>query len=325
MATSGSGVRLYGALALMVPLCVVVFWILGFLPWVLGGFTLPVAQAHGAGAGLAGVRLAVPLVATRLPELVASTLVGAVLAGMVPIAFPRVPRLLAVVVAGSVVLATTTAVLVSSRASLEHWASVQFAADHRVVEGLVLAMVCASALGLAVGLTATVRHGVVAVAAGVVAAALPAWVAAFPGVEVGLLTEVVAAAALLVGLLVSVHRTRWSAAWWPAALALGWLGAPLAAAAAAVATRLQPGSDASLSELVGRAGHAVAGTSGPVGQAWWPWAVVAAVALARLVRPSAGHRRADAGSTVDGAHGEPRQELHALAPERPKHAATRRA
>ena len=324
MATSRWGVRVYGALALMVPLCVVVFWILGFLPWVLGGFTLPVGEARGAGAGLAGVRLAVPLVAGRLPELVASALLGGVLAGMVPIAFPRVPRLLAVVLAGSVVLGATSAVLVSSRASLEQHASVQFAADQRVVEGLVLAVVCAATLGLAVGLVATVRHGLVAVAAGLASAALPPWLAALLGVEVGLLTQVVAAVALLVGLLVSVHRTRWSALWWPPAFALAWLGAPLAAAAAAVAVRLRPGGDAGVAELVHRAGHVLAASAGPADQPWWPWAAAAVLALVGLARPLGSRRKqAEEAADPDDAVAATRRER--LAPDLPKRATTRRA
>lgn len=207
MSVRHRGVRLYGAVVLMVVLSAVVFWIVGFLPWVLAGFALPAAQAHGPAAGLAGVRLAVPLVVTRLPELVASALVAGVLAGLVPIAFPRLSRLLGVVVTGSIVLGILSAVLVVSRRALEQHASAQFAADQRVVQGLVLAAVCAAALGLVVGLAATVRHGLVAVAAGLVAAALPAWLTALPLVAPGSVVQLVAGVALAVGLVVSLHRT----------------------------------------------------------------------------------------------------------------------
>src|SRR5690349_12010096 len=162
MATTHRGARLLGALVLMVALSVVIFWVIGFLPWVLAGFTLRVPEAHGSGEGLAGVRLAVPLVVGRLPELVASALLGGVLAGSVPIAFPRVPRLLGLVVTGATVLASATVVLVASRHSLELHASAQFAGTPRVIEGLVLAAVCATSLGLVLGLLATVRHGLVA-------------------------------------------------------------------------------------------------------------------------------------------------------------------
>ena len=335
MAVRHRGVRLYGAVVLMVVLSAVVFWIVGFLPWVLAGFALPAAQAHGPAAGLAGVRLAVPLVVTRLPELVASALVAGVLAGLVPIAFPRLSRLLGVVVTGSIVLGTLSAVLVVSRRALEQHASAQFAADQRVVQGLVLAAVCAAALGLVVGLAATVRHGLVAVAAGLVAAALPAWLAALPLVAPGSVVQLVAGVALAVGLVVSVHRTSWSALLWPVGLGLAWLGAPLAAASAYGATHLRPGIEAGTGPLLRGAADAARARLGPDGQAWWPWATAIVVAVACLV-VARGRRRAGTAAEADretqaapvsepAAHPGPLAEpVVALAPARGKHTATRR-
>ncbi len=326
MAGTHRGVRLYGALVLMVVLSAVLFWILGFLPWVLGGFSLPPARAHGPAEGLAGVRLAVPLVVTRLPELVASALVGGVLSGMVPIAFPRVSRLLGVVVTGSIVLAATSATLVASRRALELHASAQFAADHQVVEGLVLAAICAALPSLAVGLAATVRHGIVAVAAGLVAAALPLWLAALPVLGPGPVVELVAAAALALGLVVSVHRTRWSALLWPVAIGLAWLGAPLSTATAYVAGHLRPGSGAGLGDLLHGAIDAAGRAAGPSGQSWWPWVLAVGVAMAWLVarrpRPTGAAAPADPGPDRAARPPEP---VIALAPGAGKHTATRRA
>lgn len=330
MAATHRGVRLYGALVLMVALSAVVFWVIGFLPWVLAGFALPPSLARGTAEGLAGVRLAVPLVVALLPQLVASALIGGVLSGMVPIAFPRVPRLLGVVLTGCVVLLETTVLLVISRRALEQHASVQIGGDQRVIEGLVLAMVCASALGLAVGLAATVRHGLVAIAGALVAAAVPPWLAAFPGIGPGLLPDLVAAAALLAGLLVSVHRTRLSALLWPLAFLVAWSGAPTAAAARDVVSGLGPGAVEGLGTLVHRAGRVLVEHAGPSDQRWWPWALVAALAVIWLLRP----RNARATGRDDTAT--PAQDPSAppgpasrpagrIAPERGKHTATRRA
>lgn len=302
------GLRLYGALLLMVLLSGVVFWVVGYLPWVLGGFALDAREAHGSADGLAGVRLAVPLLAVRLPELIACSLLGGVLAGIVPIAFPRVSRLFAVLLTACVVLAETTALLVASRGSLQRNASAQFAADPRVVQGLVLATVGAVVLGLAVGLAATVRHGVVAVAAGLAAAALPVWLGALSLPAPAAVLQGVAGAALLVGLVVSVHRTRWSAGWWPVALGLAWLGAPLAVAAGSVAHRLGPASVSGPGELVRGAAAAARPALSPAGQPWWPWAVAAVLALLWLARPA-----------------DRREPAVLLAPDRGKHTATRRA
>lgn len=341
MAVRHRGVRLYGAIAMMVVLSAVLFWVVGFLPWVLGGFSLPVTDAHGPAAGLAGVRLAVPLVVTRLPELVASALVAGVLAGLVPIAFPRLSRLLGVVVTGSIVLGCTSAVLVVSRHALEQHASTQFAADGRVVQGLVLATVCASVLGLAVALAATVRHGLVAVAAGLVAAALPVWLAALPALVPGPVVGVVAGVALAVGLVVSVHRTWWSALLWPVGLGLAWLGAPLFAAAGYGATHLRPGSEAGAGSLLRGAVDAAVAEAGPADQAWWPWAGAVLLALAWLLvvgrvsgRPVpagvAEHPVAPAEVDPDRAPQSRRRRasrpepVSALAPPRGKHTATRR-
>lgn len=302
------GLRLYGALLLMVLLSGVLFWVVGYLPWVLGGFALDAREAHGSADGLAGVRLAVPLLAVRLPELVACSLLGGVLAGIVPIAFTRVSRLLAVVVTACVVLAETAALLVASRSSLQRNASAQFAADPHVVQGLVLAAVGAVVLGLAVGLAATVRHGVVAVAAGLAAAALPVWLAALSLPAPAAVLRGLAGAALLVGLAVSVHRTRWSALWWPVALGLAWLGDPLAVAAGFVAHRLRPDSVSGAAELVHGAAAAARPALSPAGQPWWPWAAAGVLALLWLARP--GNR--------------PNRRV-LLAPDGGKHTATRRA
>jgi len=325
MADRHRGPRLWGAVALMALLSVVLFWVVGFLPWVLGGFVLPAVQATGPAAGLAGVRLAVPLVAVRLPELVASALVGGVLAGIVPIAFPRLSRLLGVVVTGSIVLATTSTVLAASRRSLEQHASSEFAADGRVVQGLMLVVVCAAMLGLAVGLAATVRHGLVAVAAGLVAAVLPVWLAAFPVPVPGPAGQALAAVALAVGLVVSVHRTAWSALLWPVGLALAWLGAPLAAGAGYGADRLRPGGEAGAGSLLRGALDAATAKLDPGAQPWWPWAL--AVVLAVAVLPVARVRRGRRGP------GEPQAEVSvprprgpgtSVSPARGKHTATRR-
>ena len=295
MAVRHRGVRLYGAVVLMVLLSAVLFWIVGFLPWVLAGFALPAAQAHGPAAGMAGVRLAVPLVVTRLPELVTSSLVAGVLAGLVPIAFPRLSRLLGVVVTGSIGLGTTSAVLVVSRRALEQHASAQFAADQRVVQGLVLAVVGAAVLGLAVGLAATVRHGLVAVAAGLVAAGLPVWLAALPWLEPGPVVQLLAGVTLAVGLVVSVHRTRWSMLLWPVGLGLAWLGAPLAAASGYGATHLRPSSGAGVGAMLRGAANAASARLGADGQPWWPWAMALALAVAWLILIRR-NRRASTGS-----------------------------
>lgn len=341
MAARHRGVRLYGALVLMAVLSAVVYWIVGFLPWVLGGFALPAAQARGAGVGLAGVRIAVPMVVPLLPQLAASALLGGVLAGMVPIAFPRVPRALAVVLTGCVVLAETTVLLVAGRATLEGQAAVQPGGDPRVIQGLVLAAVCASMLGLAVGLAATGWHGLVAVAGGLVAAALPPWLAALPGIGPGPVTELLAGAALLVGLVLSVHRSRLSALLWPLAFGVAWLGVPAVAAARTVAAGLAPGSAADLVGLVHAAARVLAERVGPTGQAWWPWLLVAVLALAWLLRAPAGARRRKQerrqeqqqgtqqqdrpAAPLPAPAGEPSRPGRALAPDRGKHAATRRS
>jgi hypothetical protein len=163
-------------------------------------------------------------------------------------------------------------------------------------------------LGLAVGLAATVRHGVVAVAAGLAAAVLPVWLAALSLPTPAVVLHGLAGAALLAGLAVSVHRTRWSAGWWPVALGLAWLGAPLAGAAGFVAHRLRPDSVSGPAELVRGAAAAARPALSPAGQPWWPWAVAAVLALLWLART-----------------GDRRERAVLLAPDRGKHTATRRA
>jgi len=327
MATRHRGARLYGALALMVVLAAVVFWVVGFLPWVLAGFALPGGDATGPAAGLAGVRLAVPLVVTRLPELAAESLAAGVLAGLVPIAFPRLSRLLGVVVTGSVVLATASAVLVVSRRALELHAPAEFASDTRVVQGLVLTVVTGALLGLAVGLAATVRHGLVAVAAGIVAAMLPVWFVALVPSAGRLGAEAVAGAALAAGLAVSVHRTRWSLLLWPLGVAAAWLGAPLAAATRYGATHLQPGGATEVGPLLRGATRAAADALAPAAQPWWAWAAAVVVGLAWLTvhrPPREEPAGVPAATTPEPERAAGPETVGAVAPGRGKHTATRR-
>jgi hypothetical protein len=290
--------RRLGLAVMLAVLAGVAWWLIGFLPWVTAGFTWPSnagAPLGSAGVGLEGVRLPLPLIAPFLPVLVACALIGGVVAGLTPVGFTHLPRWLGVVVVwiavGGTLLATTYVSLTVVRAQT----GADFASDKRVLAGLALAGLIATLVGLLSGTISVLRHGFTAIAGAFAAGAVPVWLNAFLFGEphstqtyhsYATFTQAMLGLVLLAGLIVSVHRTTWSALWWPFAAAIVWCAGPAVVALTYFAAQLRPASglssglsaqlDATRQVFV----HTLLHTHPPI----WPIAGAFAIALVWLIR-----------------------------------------
>jgi hypothetical protein len=273
-------------------------WLLGHLPWVVSGFSWPTAEAAPVGSsteGLAGVRLAIPLVAQFLPSLVAFTSIGAVAATLLPLVLTTQVsgrRRPAVVV--SVVSLVVTVVVVTwlARRSIEAHAPGAFAGDPRVLRGLVLVVAATTLVGAVLGALASVQVGFLPLAAAVVAGQLRPWLEAFlvghdhgPGTlhAVDRAGEVFAAVLLAVAFVLSVRRR--SPVWaltWPVAVAVVWIATPFGVMTTYLAGQLRPaaGLPGSLPDILAGGFDVFRASFWEAPQPHWPWVVALLVAAA---------------------------------------------
>ena len=272
-------------------------WLLGHLPWVASGFSWPTTEAAPVGSsteGLAGVRLAIPLVAQFLPSLIAFTTIGAVAATLLPLVLTTREsghRLPAVAVCVVSLLLTVTVVTLLARRSIETHAAGAFAGDPRVLRGLVLVVVGATLVGAALGTLASVQVGFLPLAVALVAGQLRSWLDAFvlghdhgPGTlrTVDRVCDVLVLLLLTVAFVLSVRRR--SAAWaltWPVAIAMVWVATPFTVMTTWLAGRLRPsaGLPGSLPDILTGGLQVFRESFWEAPQAWWPWVVALVVAV----------------------------------------------
>jgi hypothetical protein len=273
---------LWFALVLLAVLCT---WILGNLPWVMDGFRIRSDHA-GSGTsteGLSEVRLAIPLVAGRITELVAFTVVGSVSATLLPLAFTDLPRSLAVVTAGLVVATTTLVITFSSRSGIASHAADAFAGDERVLDGLVTGVLVVALVAAVVGSLAAAQIGFLPVATAVLVGQLPVWIGALvtDHALADLLYRLAAVVLLTAAFVISVRRSHAWVVLWPVALLLVWTALPLQIATGRLQDRLRPAAglgSAHLSDVVGEAGDLFRATFWHAPQVWWPGVLAAVLA-----------------------------------------------
>ena len=276
-------------------------WLLGHLPWVVSGFSWPTARSAPVGSsteGLAGVRLAIPLVAQFLPSLVAFASIGAVAATLLPLVLTTHAsgrRRPAVAVSVVSLLVTVAAVTWWARRSIEAHAPGAFAGDPRVLRGLVLVVVGATLAGAVLGTLASLQVGLLPLAVAVVAGQLRPWLEGFlvghdhgPGAlrAVDRTGEVLVAVLLVVAFVLSVRRR--SPAWaltWPVAVAIVWVATPFGVMTTYLAGQLRPsaGLPGSLPDILSGAVDVFRASFWEAPQPHWPWVVALLVAAAWVV------------------------------------------
>lgn len=238
--------REWTRLPALVPVSGLAWWLIGYMPWIVTGLNGRSQNLPDAGSGVAGTALALPLTNGSYSLLAAGALVGGVAAGFTGLLVPRGrvwPSLASLVG----VAAALTITLTQSVGAVREAAAGTFAADDRVVYGLVLAVVSVTAVGWLVGASAILGRPALGVALAVLAGAVPAWVwsvvaAIQPGpmFNVSPVVHWIGAAVLVVALVVIGVRPPTRIAAWPVALVLAWLVGPALTAAGYLEQLVRP-------------------------------------------------------------------------------------
>jgi hypothetical protein len=273
----------------LVLLAVLATWLFGHLPWVLDGFRNPEDRTGAtSGDGLSAIRLVIPLIAGDLTALVAFTAVGSIGATLLPLAFPDLPRSLAVVLAGLTLAVTMLVLTLTARAAISTHAADGFAGDERVLDGLVVGVFLVTACAGLLGCLASFQIGLLPLAVAVLVGQLPVWIGEL-GTDTGLNDAAYRVAALVLlaaAFVISVRRTvRWVVLW-PVALALVWIAAPLQIATRGMQDRLRPGAGLSsddIPDVLANGRELFGATLWHAHQTWWPGVVAAAIAVVWVV------------------------------------------
>jgi len=279
----------------LVVLTVVTTWLFGDLPWVVSGFSWPTTRAAPVGSsteGLAGVRLTIPLVAAFLSSLVAFTAVGSVAAALLPLVLTTRSsghRLAAVGLTLATLVATTMAVTLHARRTIEEHAADAFAGDPRVLRGLVLVVFGTAAVGALLGTLASLQVGFLPLAAAVAAGQLPEWLRGFLVDRRSLdhharlvdgNAEWLVLVVMLVAFVLSVRRTVAWALLWPVAVALIWVAVPFRVMTDSLAVQLRPsaGLPGTLPDILRGGLETFRASFWQAPQPRWPWLVAALLA-----------------------------------------------
>lgn len=248
-------------LALM-PLAAIVWWTVGFLPWILDGL----------GRSVFGV-IVVPLYAGNVSTMVLGSGLGGLAAGLVAL-LGRGSAGRSAVAAGAGAAIAAGVSLVQASSVVHNPSPDNFSTDNRVLTGLIVVTVVVTLIGLGWGLLALAGRTGSGMALAGPAGTVPFWItsvlvaagATSPdsylfGNALGRWTGAVLLAAALVSIgIVPVARL----VWWPVAVVLAWLVAPTLTAAGYAEQLLRPGLP---SEMVGET----------VSAAWQVWRMAAAL------------------------------------------------
>ena len=271
----------------LILLAVLATWLFGHLPWVLDGFRVG-DDARGSAEGLASVRLGIPLIAGQLTALVAFTTIGSVGATLLPLAFPDLPRALAVVLSALTLAITMLILTLTARAAISTHAADAFAGDERVLDGLVVGVFLVTASAGLLGCLASFQIGFLPLAVAVFVGQLPVWIGGL-GTDLdvnNLLYRGSALVLLTAAFVISVRRSPGWIVLWPVALAIVWIATPLRIATGGMQDRLRPGSglnSENLSDVFSYGRELFRASFWEAPQTWWPGVVAAGLAVVWLL------------------------------------------
>lgn len=221
-------------LALLVPAAAVVFWVFGYLGWILSGFS------HDyAGSTLGEARPPLPLFPATLPALVIGAVAGGLAAGLLCLTAPAASRRKAALATlGGIALALLVTVLLSVDSLDADAPAGTFVTDSRTVNGLTMVVVASAVVGWLCGSLSALKGAGLGLAVAVAAGVVPVWMPVTTSREVGL---VATATLLTLALTLIGVRPATRLLWWPLALLLTWLASPVTAAVAYFQVFLRPG------------------------------------------------------------------------------------
>lgn len=243
--------------AALVPLAAIVWWVVGYFPWLAAGLgSSASASRRVGGSSLGGERLAVPLTSSSMSLLVLGALVGGVAAGMLglvarPSRRGRTAMATLTGVGVAVMVAGGQAALAARVGSPE-----EFSADPRVLTGLCVVLGLTALVGWAFGACAPLGGPGAGIALAVLAGATPAWLltsltsltelfgASPMGQQgtVGTTTVWLGGAVLAVALAVIGVRPPHRLIWWPVAVLVAWAVSPVLTAVAYLEQLIRPGT-----------------------------------------------------------------------------------
>lgn len=295
----------------LIPLAAVAWWIVGFLPWVAGGFG---SSAFRQTSGLTIRWLAIPMFTGDIGGLVLGAGTGGLLVGLVAL-LGRDGPLRSAVGATAGGLVGMIIVLIVTRAQLGDGNSAQgFSTDSRVVNGLTLVVIVMTAIGTLVGLlglTGSLGLGValagLAGAAGVwtvkvLLAVGPNDAGAYRGfTDVGHWTG---AALLALALVTLGARPTGRLAAWPVAVLLAWFVAPTVTASSYIQVLLRPGYGLpdQLGDTISAAAQVWRSASSPGERSLTPWIAAVLVAAAIVAARQLSAHRTSGDAVTDPSH-----------------------
>jgi len=280
--------------AALVTLAAVVWWAVGYFPWLASWVTsLVTVSGRGGGGRPGGERLAVPLAASSMWLLVLGALVGGVLAGMLGLlARPGHRRSTALATLSGAGLAVMVA---GGQAVAASGVGSAFPSeDPRVLAGLCVVLALSALTGWAFGACAPLGRTGTGLALAVLAGATPLWLttsmtqllSTSATGRLGTHTATILWAGLGVGGLVlavalGVIGVRPSSrlAWWPVALLVAWTVSPVLTAVTYLQPLIRPGSRVPrvLGDTVRGTANALASAAAPGARSLTPW--VAAIVI----------------------------------------------
>jgi len=226
----------------LVPLAAAVWWVVGFLPWILDGLgpRLP--------AGESAPTMTIPLLAGHVGELVLGAGLGGAAAGLSSRLGTGSQGLRAGACAVGVAGALFVTVLQSRHVV---GGSIFLSTDVRVTNGLSVLVMLTALVGLGLGLLAMTGPVGLGLGIATVAGAVPAWLAGVllavgvadsgSAVWVNDVGRWAAAASLVVALVTIGVRPAVRLVAWPGAVLLAWLVGPTLTAASYMEVYLRPG------------------------------------------------------------------------------------
>lgn len=274
--------------ALLVPLAAVLWWAVGFLPWLLSGFHDEVRASDPALETGVGERLlAVPLITMHLTDLALGGVVGGLVAGLLGLLCVRRGRAAARTAVGAT-LGLVAALLVTHQ-QLAGAGDLLFAQEPKVVAALAAVLGVSTLLGWLLGVLATGRETVLAVAVAVLAGAstpLIATVLHATHTDVTLLAWVpnapswLGAVALAVALGVVGVSPLTRLLWWPVVFGAAYVVWPVLCGLSHLAPQLRPGiSPGAVPALIGQAMHSAGHALLPSERLMLPWGMALGVGL----------------------------------------------
>ena len=232
----------------LIPLAAAVWWVVGFLPWILDGMRIDLD-----GSPLA----ALPLTSGNLSVLVVGGGVGGLVSGLL-VRLGHGARLAsaAAVLVGVMIAAGVT--LVQSFTAYSGPAPGTFGGDDRVLVGLTAVVITSTAVGVAWGLLSLAGDVGLGLSLAGVAGSLPIWAIYVlyavgfdswaPIVQLDRAARWAGVAILAAGLVRIGVRPLGRLVWWPVAVVLAWSIMPTITAAGYLEQLLRPGS--ALSEIL---------------------------------------------------------------------------